>query len=131
ASVAGGLVMTFEEILDQAIAMLQRRSRVSYRALQRQFRLDHAYLQDLTAEIVEVLQLAVDQDRTMLVWTGGPSALAPVSPPPPSLAPPDAQAPHPTPHAPAPGAPQAREAERRQLTVLFSDLVDSTALARQ
>ena len=29
--------MTFEEILDQAIAMLQRRGRVTYRALQRQF----------------------------------------------------------------------------------------------
>ena len=52
--------MTFEEILDQAIAMLQRRGRVSYRALQRQFQLDEAYLQDLTAELVEVLQLAVD-----------------------------------------------------------------------
>ena len=36
--------MTFEEILDQAIAMLQRRGRVSYRALQRQFQLDDAYL---------------------------------------------------------------------------------------
>ncbi|HSX80299.1 MAG TPA: hypothetical protein VLQ80_17230, partial [Candidatus Saccharimonadia bacterium] len=74
--------MTFEEILDQAIAMLQRRGRVSYRALQRQFQLDDAYLQDLTAEIVEVLQLAVDQDNTMLVWTGGPSVPAPVSLPP-------------------------------------------------
>ena len=73
--------MTFEELLDQAIAMLQRRGRVSYRALQRQFQLDDAYLQDLIAEIVEVLQLAVDQDHTMLVWTGGPSAPAPVSPP--------------------------------------------------
>ena len=32
--------MTFEEILDQAIAMLQRRGRVTYRLLQRQFQLD-------------------------------------------------------------------------------------------
>jgi len=31
----GGSAMTFEELLDQAIAMLQRRDRVSYRALQR------------------------------------------------------------------------------------------------
>jgi hypothetical protein len=29
--------MTFEELLDQAIAMLERRGRVSYRALKRQF----------------------------------------------------------------------------------------------
>src|SRR5262249_4801575 len=77
ASALGGWAMTFEEILDQAIAMLQRRRRVSYRALQRQFQLDDAYLQDLTVEIVEVLQLAVDQDNTMLVWTGAPSAPAP------------------------------------------------------
>ena len=55
--------MTFEEILDQAIAMLQRRGRVTYRALKRQFQLDDAYLQDLNAELVEVLQLAVDEDE--------------------------------------------------------------------
>ena len=32
--------MTFEEVLDQAIAMLQRRGRVTYRTLKRQFQLD-------------------------------------------------------------------------------------------
>ena len=32
--------MTFEEVLDQALAMLQRRGRVTYRTFQRQFRLD-------------------------------------------------------------------------------------------
>jgi hypothetical protein len=32
--------MTFEEVLDQAIAMLQRRGRVTYRTLQLQFQLD-------------------------------------------------------------------------------------------
>src|SRR5215471_12249341 len=94
--------MTFEESLDQAIAMLQRRGRVSYRALQRQLQLDDAYLQDLTAEIVEVLQLAVDQDNTMLVWTGGPSAPALVSPLTSSTPPPDSQEPHLTPRVPAP-----------------------------
>jgi predicted ATPase/class 3 adenylate cyclase len=123
--------MTFEEILDQAIAMLQRRGRVSYRALQRQFQLDDAYLQDLTAEIVEVLQLAVDHDHTMLVWTGDPSAPAPVSPPPPSGPSADPQALQPTPRAPAPSVQHTPEAERRQLTVLFCDLVDSTVLSRR
>ena len=33
-----------EEILDQAIAMLQRRGRVTYGALKRQFNLDDAFL---------------------------------------------------------------------------------------
>src|SRR5215471_16415042 len=123
--------MTFEEILDQAVAILQRRGRVSYRALQRQVQLDDAYLQDLTTEIVEVLQLAVDHDHTMLVWTGGPSAPAPVSPSLSRTLPPDPQALHPTPRAPAPSVQQAPEAERRQLTVMFCDLVGSTVLSTQ
>src|SRR5512132_200569 len=63
--------MTFEEILNQALAMLQRQGRVSYRALKRQFSLDDAYLEDLKLEIIEIHQVAVDQDSTMLVWTGG------------------------------------------------------------
>src|SRR5215831_16166334 len=117
--------MTFEEILDQAIAMLQRRGRVSYRALQRQFQLDDVYLQDLTAEIVEVLQLAVDQDHTMLVWTGeaAPAAL-----------PEPVQAPAPLAYTPAYLAEKiltsraALEGERKQVTVLFADLKGSTEL---
>ena len=47
--------MTFEEILDQAIAMLQRRGRLTYGALKRQFQLDDAYLEDLKAELIEGL----------------------------------------------------------------------------
>jgi hypothetical protein len=44
--------MTCEEILDQAIAMLQRRGRLTYRTLQRQFQLDDAALEDLKDEII-------------------------------------------------------------------------------
>jgi len=62
--------MTFDEILDQAIAMLQHRRRVSYRALKRQFALDEAYLEDLKHEIITVHRLAVDQDGEMLCWAG-------------------------------------------------------------
>jgi predicted ATPase/class 3 adenylate cyclase len=123
--------VSFEEVLDQAIAMLQRRGRVSYRALQRQFQLDDAYLQDLTAEIIEVLQLAVDQDNTMLVWTGGSSVPVPVSPPPSRTLLPDIQEPHLPPRGSAPDVQRAPEAERRQLTVMFCDLVDSTTLSSQ
>jgi hypothetical protein len=50
--------MTFEEILDQAIAMLQRRGRLTYGALKRQFSLDDAYLEDLnTADVQEAKAL--------------------------------------------------------------------------
>ena len=63
--------MTFEEILDQAIAMLQRRGRLTYGALKRQFQLDDAALEDLKDELIEGQRLAVDEDGRVLVWTGG------------------------------------------------------------
>jgi hypothetical protein len=72
--------MTFEEIVDQALPMLQRRRRVGYRILKRQFQLDDEALEDLKAELIEVQQLAVDQDGTMLVWTGEPGNASPLAP---------------------------------------------------
>jgi hypothetical protein len=69
--------MTFEEILDQAIVLLQRRGRVSYRALKRQFQLDDDYLEDLKTEIIKAQRLAVDEDGEVLVWVRGPAAVAP------------------------------------------------------
>jgi hypothetical protein len=113
-------MMDFYAGLDQVVDLLRSRGRVSYRSLKRQFALDDAYLDDLRAEIIEVQQLAVDQEGTMLVWTGDRGALPE---PPPRV--PEAQQPQPRaePHVP--------EAERRHLTVLFCDLVDSTALASQ
>ena len=62
--------MTFEEILDQAIAMLQRRGRLTYGALKRQFQLDDAYLEDLKNELIEGQRLAVDEDGRVIVWIG-------------------------------------------------------------
>ena len=44
--------MTFEEILDQAIAMLQRRGRLTYSTLKRQFQLDDAALDDLKDALI-------------------------------------------------------------------------------
>ena len=122
--------MTFEEILDQAIAMLQRRGRLTYGALKRQFQLDDAYLEDLKAELIEGQRLAADEDGRVLVWTGGAST------PPESVAspPPHQEEPLAAPHTrvASPAAePRPADAERRQLTVLFCDLVDSTVLASQ
>jgi len=122
--------MTFEEILDQAMAMLQRRGRLTYGALKRQFQLDDAYLADLKAELIEGQRLAVDEDGRVLVWTGGASPQpASVVPPPPHQEEPLA-APHTRVTSPA-AEPRPADAERRQLTVLFCDLVDSTVLASQ
>ena len=126
--------MTFEEILDQALAMLQRRGRLTYRALKLHFQLDDETLDVLKEELLYGQQLAVDEDSRVLVWTGPPvsSAVAPSPPVPmpatvPDQPPSGADGPA-TATAPAPHVP---EAERRQLTVLFCDVVDSTPLASQ
>ena len=124
--------MTFEEILDQAMAMLQRRGRVAYRTLQVQFNLDDNALEALKDELLYAQQVARDEDGRVLVWTGG--ADTPPSPPPRSTthasqpAPQEASLPQ---TASRPVTPSTPEAERRQLTVLFCDLVDSTPLASQ
>src|SRR5215472_15885163 len=80
----GGWAMTFEEILDQAIAMLQRRGRLTYGALRRQFQLDDAYLEDLKAELIEGQRLAVDEEGRVLVWRGEPVSAPPLTTAPPS-----------------------------------------------
>src|SRR6266705_794422 len=72
----GGATVTFNEVLSQTIAMLQQHGRVSYRALKRQFALDDAFLEDLKSELIEVQQRGVDQDGTVLVWTGDTGAAA-------------------------------------------------------
>ena len=43
--------MDFYVVLDQIVALLRSRGRVSYRALKRQFDLDDELLADLTAEL--------------------------------------------------------------------------------
>ena len=67
--------MTFEEILDQAIAMLQRRGRLTYGALQLQFHLDDAILDVLKDELIYGQRLAVDEEGRVLVWTGSPAVV--------------------------------------------------------
>src|SRR5262249_19585548 len=121
--------MDFYAVLDQVLALLRQRGRVSYRALKRQFDLDDAYLDDLKVEIIEVYQCAVDQDGTMLVWTGAAEA-PPLSTP----LEPMHLSPTPADHSPRaasipPATPRSADAERRQLTVMFCDLVESTALS--
>src|SRR5262245_21055222 len=125
--------MTFEEVLDQAMAMLQRRGRLTYRTLKLHFQLDDEHLEDLKDELIYGQRLAADEDGRVLVWTGG-TAMAPTPPPPvPQSASPGppltTQAVHPPQAATPPVERRPPEAERRQLTVLFCDLMDSTALA--
>jgi len=48
--------MTFEELLDQAIALLRRRGRVTYRTLKSQFDLADDHLEALKEEFLKVFQ---------------------------------------------------------------------------
>ena len=63
--------MKFSEIVAQASALLQRKGRITYRALQREFTLDEAALADLKDELIEGEQVARDENGKVLVWTGG------------------------------------------------------------
>src|SRR5919108_1209724 len=72
-----GSTMTFEEILAHVIEVLQREGRVSYRALQRRFDLDDAYLDDVKVELIEAKQLARDENGRILVWAAPAATTAP------------------------------------------------------
>jgi class 3 adenylate cyclase len=123
--------VTFDEVLGQALEMLRRRGRVSYRALKAQFQLDDDLLDLLRDEIVEVHQLARDQEGKMLVWTG--DTASPVVPP---AAPAPDHGRDPLTYTPPYLAEKiltsrsALEGERKQVTVLFADIKDSTELIK-
>lgn len=105
---AGGdwLTMDFDNLLTQVLDLLRREGRVSYRALKVRFQLDDNVLEALKDEIIDAKRLAVDEKGKLLVWaaTGAATPVMEIRP-------------------------SATREERRQLTVLFCDLVGSTALA--
>jgi predicted ATPase/class 3 adenylate cyclase len=124
--------MNFDDILEQAIEMLQRRGRLTYRTLKRQFHLDDETLEDLTFELIEGQRLATDENGTVLVWIGetdGTPALV-TQPDQPTQQLTAQEEPSPQVESP-PTEPHTPDAERRQLTVMFCDLVDSTKLSSQ
>jgi hypothetical protein len=124
--------MDFYAVLDQIIALLRQRGRVSYRALKLQFHLDDEAVEALKEELLYAQHPVTDEDGRGLVWTGTATAppepvlLAP-QPPQPSAV----QQDQPAQGSAPPVEPCTPDAERRQLTVLFCDLVDSTVLANQ
>src|SRR5262245_35860621 len=124
--------MEFAEILAQVIDLLAREKRLSYRALKLRFHLDDEYIAGLNEEIIDAKHLAVDEEGRVLVWTGNAGALLQPIPPAPQIG----HQPHALPTSSlqppsAETAPHRPEAERRQITVMFCDVVDSTALSSQ
>jgi class 3 adenylate cyclase len=120
--------MDYDAIVTQALTLLQREQRLSYRVLKLRLQLDDDTLEALKEDLIYAKKLAVDEDGRVLVWMGGmASALTTASsvplPATPGVSPAQGEA--------APVVPSTPDAERRQLTVLFCDLVDSMVLASQ
>src|SRR5215813_3995705 len=123
--------MDFYDICDQVIDLLKQRGRVSYRALKMQFALSDDGIEALKDELIYAKKLAVDEEGRGLSWTGDTTSGQAVAPPPVQSTPqPVVQAQPATQVEPLSPAPSP-DAERRQLTVMFCDLVDSTKLSSQ
>ena len=67
--------MTFEEILDQAMAMLQRRGRVTYQTLKLQFQLDEEHLEALKDALLYTYPQVHNDAGHGLIWTHTPPAI--------------------------------------------------------
>jgi predicted ATPase/class 3 adenylate cyclase len=123
--------MDFYEVVAQVVNLLHQQGRVTYRGLKRQFALDDDVLEDLKAEILYAQPQVVDDAGKGLIWTGATVTPTPALETSAHPGQPTAQEesatqaalPLPDPHTP--------DAERRQLTVMFCDLVGSTELSGQ
>jgi class 3 adenylate cyclase/predicted ATPase len=105
--------VSFLDTVVRAKTYLREHGRVSLRGLQREFGLDPDTLDELVEELVTVQQVAALQGK-VLAWIGAPGDTS---------AEPAARE--------AAAAPATAPGERRQLTVLFCDLADSTRIASQ
>src|ERR1041384_4947238 len=119
--------MTFDEVLEQVRELLRSKGRVAYRALKRRFELDDEYLEDLKAELIDAEHVAQDEDGKVLIWTGNDSLASSVQ----SLESESLRPPIPSPQTLDLRLKDSRLSadERRQLTVMFIDLVGSTPLS--
>jgi hypothetical protein len=121
--------MDFVALVDQVIALLRQRGRLTYRTLQRQFQLDDAALDDLKDEIIYGQRRAMDEEGRVLVWSGATGTPAPAA-----AAPAGTPAPAPLAYTPPYLAEKiltsrsALEGERKQVIVLFADLKGSMEL---
>jgi hypothetical protein len=121
--------MDFVAVVDQVIALLRQRGRVTYRTLQRQFQLDEDALTDLLAELRYAYRNEILEEEQGMLWVGAARST------PPATAVPTAQTTL-TPRTYTPDylaeqiltSRSALEGERKQVTVLFADLKGSIEL---
>jgi len=116
----------FEQVLKEVLWRLVTEGSISYRRIKRVFDLDDDALDDVRRELIGALHIATDLNGELIVWA--PEGRA-AQPEPVALL----QALPALRQAQRPAAPAALaaalDAERRQLTVMFCDLVGSTALS--
>ena len=122
----GGGNVNFARVLKEVLWCLVTEGSIFYRRIKRGFDLNDDALEDDRREMISTLRIAADIDGELLVWA--PDGRAARSEP--------MALPQPLPalrHAERPAAPAVvavpSDAERRQLTVMFCDLVGSTALS--
>jgi class 3 adenylate cyclase len=132
--------MDYDELVAKVIELLQREKRIPYRSLKRRFELDDDYIEDLKVDLIEAKRLAIDENDRILVWVGAPAAPSPTFSsltPEPAASPLTDQAREPLSYTPKHLAEKilqsktALEGERKQVTVLFCDLANSTPVAER
>ena len=119
--------MSFLDDVGRAKTLLAEHGRVSVRALKRELGVDDEILEELVEELVDIQQV-IERRGDVLVWLGGDGIAARSS-----AASEDAPRADPLPRqageSEARPSPSGDGGERRQLTVMFADLVGATTLA--
>src|SRR4030095_12279689 len=134
---SGAPAMDYDELVAEVIELLQREKRVPYRSLKRRFDLDDDYIEDLKIDLIEAKRLAVDEHDRILVWVGEQASPPPALSPEPVPAAATDQEREPLSYTPKHLAEKiltsrsALEGERKQVTVLFCDLANSTLIAER
>src|SRR5262245_9751103 len=62
--------MDLYAVIDQVVALLQQRGRLTYRALKVEFGLSEEQLEAIKEELIDGQEAALDKDGKMLVWKG-------------------------------------------------------------